>query len=91
MAKIEKQTKRCPSDLTDEEWARIQPFLPGASKAGRPVELDLREVLNAIRYVARSGGGWRMPPDDFPPWRTVFQIDKERHKADGLTARVLSL
>src|SRR5277367_3847464 len=57
MAKIEKKTKRYPSDLTDEEWARIEPFLPGASKAGRPIEVDLREVLNAIRYMARSGGG----------------------------------
>jgi hypothetical protein len=56
MAKIEKKTKRYPSDLTDEEWARIEPFLPCASKSGRPIEVDLREVLNAIRYVARSGG-----------------------------------
>src|SRR5271154_5751877 len=67
MATIEKKTKRYPSDLTDEEWARIEPFLPRASKAGRPIEVDLREVLNAIRYLARSGGGWRMLPNDFPP------------------------
>jgi putative transposase len=72
MAKIEKKTKRYSSDLTDEEWARIRPFLPGASKTGRPVEVDLREVLNAIRYMARSGGGWRMLPNDFPPWQTVY-------------------
>src|SRR6202044_1785456 len=72
MAKIEKKTKRYPSDLTDEEWARIEPFLPRASKTGRPIEVDLREVLNAIRYMARSGGGWRMLPNDFPPWQTVY-------------------
>ena len=72
MAKIEKKTKRYPSDLTDEEWARIEPFLPRASTAGRPIEVDLREVLNAIRYMARSGGGWRMLPNDFPPWQTVY-------------------
>ena len=52
--------------------ARIARFLPGASKKGRPVEVDLREVLNAIRYMARSGGGWRMLPNDFPPWQTVY-------------------
>ena len=52
MARIEQKTKRYPSDLTDEEWARIARFLPGASKKGRPVEVDLREVLNAIRYMA---------------------------------------
>ena len=72
MAKIEKKTKRYPSDLTDEEWAKIEPFLPRASTAGRPIEVDLREVLNAIRYMARSGGGWRMLPNDFPPWQTVY-------------------
>jgi putative transposase len=72
MARIEQKDKRYPSDLTDEEWARIPPFLPSASKKGRPVEVDLREVLNAIRYMARSGGGWRMLPNDFPPWQTVY-------------------
>ena len=56
MAKIEKKTKRYPSDLTEEEWARIEPVLPRTSKAGRPIEVDLREVLNAIRYVAFGRG-----------------------------------
>ena len=54
MAEIEKKTKRYPTDLTDEEWARIEPFLPGAAKSGRPARTDLREVLSAIRYLARS-------------------------------------
>jgi len=45
MAEIEKKTKRYPTDLTDEEWARIEPFLPGAAKSGRPARTDLREVL----------------------------------------------
>jgi putative transposase len=72
MAAIEKKTKRYPSDLTDEEWERIAPFLPPPAKKGRKPEVDLREVLNAIRYMARSGGGWRMLPKDFPPWQTVY-------------------
>src|SRR5580704_7045310 len=72
MAEIEKKTKRYPTDLTDEEWARIEPFLPGAAKSGRPARTDLREVLNAIRYLARSAGGWRMLPKDFPLWPTVY-------------------
>ena len=72
MAEIEKKTKRYPSDLTDEEWERIAPFLPPPAKKGRKPEVDLREVLNAIRYMARSGGGWRMLPKDFPPWQTVY-------------------
>jgi hypothetical protein len=65
MANIAKKTKRYPSDLTDEEWERIAPFLPQPAKKGRKPDVDLREVLNAIRYMARSGGGWRMLPRDF--------------------------
>ncbi|MGH6803367.1 MAG: IS5 family transposase [Methyloceanibacter sp.] len=72
MAEIEKKTRRYPSDLTDEEWARIAPMLPGPAKTGRPCSVDLREVLNAIRYLARAGCGWRMLPTDFPPWQTVY-------------------
>ena len=72
MAKIAKKTKRYPTDLTDEEWARIAPLLPARRSAGGTREVDLREVFNAIRYLARSGGGWRMLPNDFPPWQTVY-------------------
>ncbi len=53
-------------------WERIAPLLPGACGAGRPRRTDLREVLNAIRYLVRTGCGWRMPPKDFPPWQTVY-------------------
>ena len=67
MADIACKTKRYPSDLTDEEWSRIQPLLPKPSKRGRKISVDLREVLNAIRYLARSGGGWRMLPTNFAP------------------------
>lgn len=72
MADIAKKTKRYPSDLTDEEWQQIAPLLPKPSKKGRKPEVDLREILNAIRYMARSGGGWRMLPHNFPPWQTVY-------------------
>jgi transposase len=72
MADIAKKTKRYPTDLTDEEWRRIAPLLPRPPRRGRRRSVDLREVLNAIRYMARSGGGWRMLPKDFPPWQTVY-------------------
>ena len=72
MAEIERQTKRYPTDLTDAEWAHVEPFLPKPGRTGRRREVDLREVLNAIRYVARTGCGWRMLPKDFPPWQTVY-------------------
>lgn len=67
MAEHEKRAKRYPTDLTDAEWAIIRPFLPTAPKRGRKPSTGLREVLNALRYLARSGGGWRMLPKDFPP------------------------
>ena len=63
---------RYPTDLTDEEWERIRPLLPRPAKRGRKPGVDLREVLNAIRYMARAGAGWRMLPHDFPPWQTVY-------------------
>jgi len=72
MADIARKTKRYPTDLTDEEWARIEPLMPKLLKRGRKVSVDLREMLNAIRYMARSGGGWRMLPTNFGPWQTVY-------------------
>jgi len=73
MAKIERKTKRYPTDLTDEEWSRIEPLLPACGKTGRSRSVDLRDILDAIRCMARSGGGWRMLPKDFPPWQTVHR------------------
>jgi transposase len=72
MAEIARETKRYPSDLTDEEWERVRPLLPKAPRRGRRPAVDLREILNAIRCMARSGGGWRMLPTDFGPWQTVY-------------------
>jgi|GEM_PF-3093577 hypothetical protein len=66
MAAIERKTRRYPTDLTDEEWLRIEPLLPRPSKRGRKPAVDLLEVPNAIRYMTRSGGGWRMLPKKLP-------------------------
>lgn len=72
VAAIERKAKRYPTDLTDEEWACLEPLLPKPGKRGRRPSVMMREVLNAIRYMTRSGGGWRMLPKDFPPWQTVY-------------------
>lgn len=72
MAEIEKKTRRYPTDLTDEEWSQVEPLLPKPAKTGRRREIELREVVNAIRYLARTGCGWRMLPVNFPPWPTVY-------------------
>jgi transposase len=72
MAKIAKKTKRYPSDLTDEEWERLAPLMPKPGRRGRPREIEFREVINAVRYLVRSGCGWRMLPVHFGHWRTVY-------------------
>ncbi len=67
--------KPYPTDLTDEQWERLQPLAPspksGTSKGGRPAA-DTREVLDAIFFHLRGGQAWRMLPHDFPPWQTVY-------------------
>ena len=67
-----KKTKRYPSDLTDEEWEQIAALMPKPGRRGRPQEVDFREVINAVRYLVRSGCGWRMLSIHFGPWQTVY-------------------
>lgn len=62
---------RYPSDLTDKEWAVVAPLIPPAKSGGRPRRTDMREVMNAILYIAGGGSQWRMLPKDFPPVSTV--------------------
>ena len=63
---------RYETDVTDAEWALIEPHLPKPHRRGRPRERSLREVLNAIFYVLRGGIAWRLLPSDLPPRSTVF-------------------
>ena len=66
------QTRRAyPSDLSDAEWEQLRPLLVPAGSRGRPRKYPLREQVNAVRYLVRSGCSWRMLPHDFPPWNTV--------------------
>ena len=62
---------RYASDLTDAEWALLEPLMPSPSPIGRPRETDLRAVMNAILYLASTGCQWRALPRDFPPYSTV--------------------
>ena len=66
--------RRCPryaSDLTDAEWALVEPLMPAPNRIGRPRKTDPREILNALLYMASSGCAWRLLPKDFPPFSTV--------------------
>jgi putative transposase len=66
-----RKTGRYTSDMLDREWALIAPLLPAAKPGGRPRTTDLREVMNAILYIAASGCQWRALPKDCPPMPTV--------------------
>ena len=61
------------SDMSDDQWEVIRPLLPSPKGFGRPRTVDLREILNAIFYVQRTGCQWEMLPHDFPPHQTVYR------------------
>ena len=63
---------RYPSDLSDAEWALVEPLIPPAKHGGRKRSVDLREVLNAIFYVLSTGCQWKALPKDLPPKSTVY-------------------
>jgi putative transposase len=60
------------TDLTDAEWSLLVPHLPASKEGGRPRRHAVREILNAIFYILRSGCAWRLLPHDLPPWKTVY-------------------
>lgn len=60
-----------PTDLSDAQWALISDLIPPAKTGGRKRTTDIREVLDAIFYLLRTGCGWRLLPHDFPAWGTV--------------------
>lgn len=64
--------RRYPSDLTDAQWALIEPLLPGPNSGGRPEKHPRRDIVDAILYVVLTGCAWRQLPFDFPPWQTVY-------------------
>src|SRR5919109_1410005 len=60
------------TDITDAEWRYLQPYMPYPKAGGRPPRHSIRELLNAIFYILRSGCAWRLLPHDLPPWKTVY-------------------
>lgn len=78
---------RYPSDLTDAEWALIEPFIPPAKHGGRKREVDEREIVNGIMYVLSTGCQWRAIPKDLPPRSTVYDYFRLWHW-DGTLDRI---
>jgi putative transposase len=62
-----------PTDLKDAEWEILRSLIPPAKVGGRPREVDMREILNALLYLLRTGCSWRMLPHDLPAWQTVYE------------------
>ena len=79
--------KAYPSDLTDDQWALIEPHIP-VFDLGRPRAVDMREVLNAILYLNRSGCQWDMLPNDLPARSTVYDYFA-RWRDDGTWQRIM--
>ncbi len=83
------RAKEYPSDLTDEEWAILEPLLeqPRRERRGKPRTVERREVLNAILYVLRTGCQWRALPHEYPPWSTAYWWFRQ-WRLDGTWERV---
>jgi putative transposase len=79
--------KGYPTDLSEKEWAVIEPYVPQPKTGGRPAEHERREILNAIAYVLRSGCAWRLMPHELPPWSTVYDSFRQ-WRQDGTWARI---
>ena len=81
------ERKPYPDDVTDAQWAVLEPLLPKAKPGGRPRTTDVREVVNAVLYLTRTGCGWRHLPHDFPPWPTVHDYYRN-WRIDGTWERI---
>ena len=69
------------SDLSDAEWAILEPLIPKALPGGRPRSVDMRQILNGIFSLLRSGGAWRLLPHEYPAWSTVYDYFRKWRNA----------
>ena len=69
-----------PTDITDAQWQVIEPLIPPAKPGGHPRTVNMREVVNGIFYVTRTGCAWRYLPHDLPPWGTVWYYFRKWRK-----------
>lgn len=83
--------KPYPTDVTDEEWAFVTPYLTLLTAEAPQRNHDLREVFNALRWLVRAGAPWRMLPHDFPPWAAVYQQTQRWIAAGCFAAMVADL
>lgn len=72
-----------PSDLSDQEWEILSPLIPPSKPGGRPRKWPMREILNAVFYLVRTGCQWRLLSHDFPSWSTVHHYFRAWRTAPG--------
>lgn len=82
------ERKPYPSDVSDDEWAFVAPYLTLMDPNAPQREHSLREVFNGLRYIVRSGATWRMMPNDLPPWAAVYQQAQRWYAAGSFEAMV---
>jgi len=75
------ERKPYPSDISDDEWAFVAPYLTLMTADAPQREHSLREVFNGLRWLVRAGAAWRLMPHDLPPWHTVYQQSQRWLKA----------
>ncbi len=77
-----------PTDLSDAEWAVLEPLVPAVKPGGRPAIHQRQEIVNALAYWLRAGCAWRLLPHDLPPWQTVYYYWRRwSRRSRGLTFR----
>ena len=76
-----------PTDLSDAQWAILEPLVPAPKPGGRPAIHARREIVNAMLYVLRGGIAWRLLPHEFPPWQTVYDYFRQWRR-DGTWEQV---
>jgi transposase len=85
------ERKPYPSDVSDDEWALVTPYLTRITEEAPQREHSLREVFNGLRWLVRAGAAWRLMPHDLPPWHTVYQQSQRWLKAGVFAAIVHDL
>jgi len=83
--------KQYPSDISDDEWEFIAPYLTLMREDAPQRDHDLREVFNGLRWIVRTGSPWRYMPNDLPPWHTVYQQTQRWFRAGVFEAIVADL
>ena len=86
-ARYDRRRLRDPSDLTDAEWAHVEPLIPPAKRGGNRRHVEVREVVNGLMYILNTGCQWRAIPKDLPP-RSTLHDDFDLWSWDGTLERI---